>query len=78
MSAAIPAQSGPATAPRPGRPVSTTGDGAIASTRLWHRGYLALLTTQFLGAFNDNLFKVIVSLIAVGTAAGPGTGSGPL
>lgn len=78
MSAAIPAQSGPATAPRPGRPVSTTGDGAIASTRLWHRGYLALLTTQFLGAFNDNLFKVIVSLIAVGTAAGPGTGGGPL
>ena len=28
-------------------------------------GFRALLATQFLGAFNDNAFKLVISLIAV-------------
>ena len=46
---------------------------------LRHRGYIALLAAQILGAFNDNLFKMMVSLLAVGVAvgaAGGGSGSG--
>lgn len=38
-------------------------------------GFQAFLWTQFLGAFNDNFFKMIVSLFAVDAAAGSG-GSG--
>jgi acyl-[acyl-carrier-protein]-phospholipid O-acyltransferase/long-chain-fatty-acid--[acyl-carrier-protein] ligase len=30
-----------------------------------HKGFHAFLWTQFLGAFNDNLFKIVVSLLAV-------------
>jgi acyl-[acyl-carrier-protein]-phospholipid O-acyltransferase/long-chain-fatty-acid--[acyl-carrier-protein] ligase len=33
-----------------------------------HRGFLALLLAQVLGAFNDNFFKMIVSLLVVDTA----------
>ncbi len=51
---------------------------AQAREGLWYRGYLALMTTQFLGALNDNLFKVIVSLIAVGAVAEQQARSGPL
>ena len=29
------------------------------------RGFNALLATQFLGAFNDNAFKMVISLLAV-------------
>ena len=29
------------------------------------RGFTALLATQFLGAFNDNAFKLVISLLAV-------------
>ena len=46
---------------------------------LRHGGYMALLAAQILGAFNDNLFKMMVSLLAVGVAvgaAGGGSGSG--
>lgn len=32
------------------------------------KGFSALVCTQFLGAFNDNLYKMIVSLLAVGAA----------
>lgn len=38
-------------------------------------GFAAFLWTQFLGAFNDNLFKMIVSVAAVELAAEAGRGS---
>ena len=38
------------------------------------RGFHAFLWTQFLGAFNDNLFKIVVSMLAVQMAAGPAAG----
>ena len=34
------------------------------------RGFQAFLWTQFLGAFNDNVFKMIVSVAAVTYTAG--------
>src|SRR6516225_3527 len=36
---------------------------------LGHRGLQPFLWTQFLGAFNDNLFKIVVSLLAVHAAS---------
>src|SRR5215472_3405474 len=42
---------------------------------LKQRGLKAFLWTQFLGAFNDNLFKIVVSMLAVRAAAGAGAGS---
>ncbi len=45
---------------------------------LKHGGFQAFLWTQFLGAFNDNLFKMIVSLIAADLALGAAGGSGYL
>ncbi len=41
-------------------------------------GFRALLATQFLGAFNDNLFKIVVSLLAVKVGAGRDGGAGYL
>lgn len=41
-------------------------------------GFQSFLLTQFLGAFNDNLFKMVVSLFAVETVAKSGGGSGYL
>jgi acyl-[acyl-carrier-protein]-phospholipid O-acyltransferase/long-chain-fatty-acid--[acyl-carrier-protein] ligase len=38
-------------------------------------GLPALLTAQALGAFNDNLLKVVVSLVLVGRSVGAGDGS---
>jgi hypothetical protein len=35
---------------------------------LEHRGLQPFLWTQFLGAFNDNLFKIVVSMVAVHAA----------
>jgi len=35
-------------------------------------GFRAFLSTQFLGALNDNFYKMVVSLLAVDTAAGIG------
>ncbi len=35
-------------------------------------GFAALVLSQFLGAFNDNLYKMIVSLLAVGAAINDG------
>lgn len=34
------------------------------------RGFFAFVTTQFLGAFNDNAFKLVVSLFAVNSLSG--------
>ncbi|MEX2648575.1 MAG: acyl-[ACP]--phospholipid O-acyltransferase [Alphaproteobacteria bacterium] len=42
---------------------------------LQRKGYLALLATQFLGALNDNLYRIIVSLYAV-TIASTASGNG--
>ncbi len=41
-------------------------------------GFQSFLWTQFLGAFNDNVFKIVVSMVAVNMATGPGGGSGYL
>jgi acyl-[acyl-carrier-protein]-phospholipid O-acyltransferase/long-chain-fatty-acid--[acyl-carrier-protein] ligase len=57
---------------------SGTVVGANNSWHLLHRGYLALMGTQFFGTLNDNLFKVTVSLLAVGAVAEQQAGSGPL
>src|SRR5881397_2636590 len=45
-------------------------------TTLARSGIQPFLWTQFLGAFNDNLFKIVVSMLAVRAAAAAGTGSG--
>jgi len=41
---------------------------------LGHRGLQPFLWTQFLGAFNDNLFKIVVSMLAVHAATGAHSG----
>ncbi len=41
-------------------------------------GFQAFLWTQFLGAFNDNVFKIVVSMLAVDMATRSGGGSGEL
>jgi len=41
---------------------------------LAQRGLQPFLWTQFLGAFNDNLFKIVVSLVAVHAASGADSG----
>jgi len=42
---------------------------------LRRRGFPSFLWTQFLGAFNDNVYKIIVSMRAVHVAATTGSGS---
>ncbi|MBI1912316.1 MAG: MFS transporter [Deltaproteobacteria bacterium] len=37
-------------------------------------GFQSFLWTQFLGAFNDNVFKIVISMVAVNLAAGSGGG----
>ena len=37
---------------------------------LRHRGFRSLFVAQLLGAFNDNVFKMVVSLVAVNSALG--------
>src|SRR4030067_3322088 len=39
-----------------------------------HFGFQSFLWTQFLGAFNDNIYKMVVSLFAVEAAARGGSG----
>ena len=39
---------------------------------LTRRGFQPFLWTQFLGAFNDNLFKFVVTLAAVAAATAAG------
>jgi MFS family permease len=41
---------------------------------LGRKGFQSFLWTQFLGAFNDNLFKIVVSMLAVQMAAGSAAG----
>src|SRR4029453_5007018 len=41
---------------------------------LRHRGLQPFLWTQFLGAFNDNLFKIVVSMLAVRLVAAGASG----
>ena len=41
---------------------------------LEHRGLQPFLWTQFLGAFNDNLFKIVVSMVAVHAATSANSG----
>ena len=41
---------------------------------LKHRGLQPFLWTQFLGAFNDNLFKIVVSMLAVRVVGAAGAG----
>lgn len=48
------------------------------SSPLASASYRALLGTQFLGAYNDNLFKMLVSLMAVDAATGAVGSSGYL
>ena len=47
-------------------------------TLLKSPGFESFLWTQFLGAFNDNVYKIVVSMLAVNMAAEAGVGSGPL
>ncbi len=47
-----------------------------ALLRSW--GFQSFLWTQFLGAFNNNVYKIVVSMLAVGAAAASGDGSGHL
>src|SRR6266567_3388438 len=42
---------------------------------LGNKGFQSFLWTQFLGAFNDNVYKIIVSMRAVHVAAASGSGS---
>ena len=42
---------------------------------LKNAGFHAFLWTQFLGAFNDNVYKILVSMRAVHVAANTGSGS---
>ena len=37
-------------------------------------GFQSFLWTQFLGAFNDNVYKIVVSMLAVGAASGENPG----
>jgi 1-acyl-sn-glycerol-3-phosphate acyltransferase len=46
-------------------------DDRAAFRVLRSRGFIAFLCTQFLGAFNDNVFKLLISLFAVRTLADP-------
>ncbi len=41
----------------------------MVKTSFKSKGFRALLVTQFLGAFNDNAFKLVISLIAVNSFA---------
>jgi acyl-[acyl-carrier-protein]-phospholipid O-acyltransferase/long-chain-fatty-acid--[acyl-carrier-protein] ligase len=41
---------------------------------LRHRGFQPFLWTQFLGAVNDNLFKIVVTMLAVGGASAASEG----
>lgn len=54
---------------------SVTRAGAPA---LRSRGFRALLRAQWLGAFNDNLLKMVASLLAVGAGLSAGSASGYL
>ena len=52
-----------------GRAVETDAGPAIPELSLGGGPFIGFLTTQFFGAFNDNLFKQLLLLLAVPTAA---------
>ncbi|MGB7762567.1 MAG: acyl-[ACP]--phospholipid O-acyltransferase [Bryobacteraceae bacterium] len=52
----------------------TMSEGSFGNL-LKKRGFQAFLWTQFLGAFNDNVYKIVVSMRAVHVAATTGSGS---
>jgi acyl-[acyl-carrier-protein]-phospholipid O-acyltransferase / long-chain-fatty-acid--[acyl-carrier-protein] ligase len=64
------------------RPQSSQGVLSVPGGTYSHTfrlpGFQAFLWTQFLGAFNDNVYKMIVSLLAVDMAVRTGGGSGYL
>lgn len=43
-----------------------------SSKLIGRNGFTALVCSQFLGAFNDNLYKMVVSMLAIGTAINVG------
>ena len=45
---------------------------------LGQRGFQAFLWTQFLGAFNDNVCRLVISMVALAAAGATGTASGHL
>ena len=45
---------------------------------LAHRGFRAFLWTQFLGAFNDNVCRLVISMVALAAAGATGTAGGDL
>ena len=45
---------------------------------LGERGFKAFLWTQFLGAFNDNVCRLVISMVALAAAGATGTASGHL
>lgn len=51
-------------------PVHAAAEHGSNALLLRRRGFAALLAAQFLGAFNDNLYKMVVSLLTVGMASG--------
>src|ERR1700704_5527457 len=53
--------------------VATTSRSGGYSALLKDARFEAFLWTQFLGAFNDNVFKMIVSVFAVSAALGSDT-----
>src|SRR4030067_27910 len=58
------------TSPHPDRMSASGYKGLLKSL-----GFQSFLWTQFLGAFNDNVFKIVLSMIAV-TLATDGSGGG--
>ena len=58
----------------PGTARAMRPDPILALLR--HRSFASLLMTQFLGAFNDNLYKMVVSLMIVGAALSAGGAGG--
>src|SRR5215469_2282304 len=54
---------------------TTTGSTGSYSKLLLDWGFQSFLWTQFLAAFNDNIYKMIVSIMAVKIAADPAVGS---
>jgi len=59
----------------PSRPASTPCQAGHYKDLLKSRGFEAFLWTQFLGAFNDNAYKYVVSVLAVQMAANTAAGS---
>ena len=59
-----------------GPDISEDANAESTSRLLRNRSFLGMMTTQFLGAFNDNLFKQAIALIAAVMLATACSGSG--